>query len=107
MRTWLRRTVALIGLVGYAALIAAVPVVHAETEQLDAPLSLESGHSAKCPVIHVEAACGAGAVKPLAPPPLSLRPDVGAVTFRPATVVFTAVGTRPTASHPVRGPPSS
>jgi hypothetical protein len=52
-----RRLAAALAAVLYLGSAVAVPLVHAETEQLIAPTAIEAGHTAQCPKIHGDLSC--------------------------------------------------
>lgn len=86
-----------------------VGLAHAR-EPGPAPISLENGHSDRCPVLHNEQTCilcqYAGSL--VVTRPAQPEPDLGRVAFVPAAVVSRPrAGERPAPSTSPRAPPAT
>ncbi|HYK11650.1 MAG TPA: hypothetical protein VEV39_12705 [Gemmatimonadales bacterium] len=106
--SWLRPALAALLLVIQVAGAPVVGVAHAR-EPGPSPISLESGHSDRCPVLHNELTCilcqyAGSLVVTQAPQP---EPDFGRVAYVPAVVVSRPRAVeRPAPSTSPRAPPA-
>jgi len=107
-RSWLHPALAALLLVLQVAGAPAIGIAHAR-EPGPSPISLESGHSDRCPVLHNELTCilcqYAGSL--VVTRPAQPEPDLGRVAFLPAAVVSRPRAVeRPAPSTSPRAPPA-
>ena len=107
-RSWLKPALAALLLFIQVAGAPVVGIAHAR-EPGPAPVSLESGHSDRCPVLHNELTCilcqYAGSL--VVTRPAQPEPDLGRVAFAPAAVVSRPrAAERPAPCTSPRAPPA-